>query len=74
MAKQIIKYHAAGVLVLPNKDDGRLLLGKYDEGYPVEFFRNHLKLPFGGICRGDISPREILIRETTEELKIPQEI
>ena len=62
-----VNHHSAAVFVFPEVNQDRMLLGVYDEGYPVEVFRGHY-CPIGGNASRDVSPRATLVREVTEEL------
>ena len=62
-----VHHHSAAVLIAPNGTLDSVLLGMYDETYPVKVFRNHYNL-IGGNPHGDMSPLDTLKRELDEEL------
>lgn len=62
--------HHVSLLVIESPDKKEILIGKYDDTYPLEVFRNRVNLIGGNQHPEDSSPHELLKREIIEEFSI----
>ena len=62
--------HHVSVIIVNPSSSGHLLLGIYDDTYPLETFRNRVNFFGGNQHPEDQSPREIIEREIGEEFRV----
>lgn len=76
MEKIKIEGHPSMIIVYPDDSEDEVILGGYDGGYPRLAYRSRPNLLGGNPSEKDKShgPKDVLIRELTEELDIGEEL
>jgi hypothetical protein len=69
MEKQVLRYHPS-VLIIQKDKTQDLLMGVYDDTYPLVAYRNSANLIGGNPSSKDKNPRDVLLREIAEELNV----
>jgi len=72
MEKPILKYHPS-LLIVQKEKTNELLMSIYDNTYPLITYRNSANLIGGNPSFKDKNPKEVLLREISEELNIDSE-
>lgn len=72
MEKPILKFHPS-LLIVQKEKTNELLMGEYDATYPFVVYRKSTNLIGGNPSLKDKNPRQVLLRELSEELNTNSE-